>query len=36
MAELVHELCQDGDASRKLALDILNNLVNYINAKSNS
>ena len=35
MAELIHELCQDGDATRELAFGILNNLVNYINAKSN-
>ena len=36
MAELIHELCQEGDASRKLALGILNNLVDYIRSKSNS
>ncbi len=36
MAELIHELCQDGDATRELAFGILNNIVNYINAKSNT
>ena len=36
MAELIHELCQEGDATRKLALGILNNLVDYIRSKSNS
>ena len=36
MAALIYELCQAGDATRKLTFGILNNLVHYINSKSNS
>ena len=35
MAALIHELCQEGEATRKLALGILHNLVDYIHSKSN-
>jgi len=36
LAAMVHKICQQGEPSRKLAMDILGGLLSYMDAKSNT